>query len=385
MGNLSDKIINGIRAVAGQNRLPLHEPKFDKIETQNLKKCIDSSYVSSVGEYVNIFEKQISDFTGAKYAIAIVNGTSALHLALKIIGVEINHEVICPSLTFIGTVNAISYLGAKPHFVDCDEKTLGIDPLALSNWLDAIAIKKDGKTFNKKTGRIISAIIPMHTYGHPAKIDHILNISREYNLNVVEDAAEALGSFYKNKHTGTFGKIGILSFNGNKIITTGGGGALLTDDEILAKRAKHFSTTAKITHKYRYIHDDIGFNYRLPNINAALGCAQFKKIDDFLNSKRDLFYKYQEVMAPIKGLRLFQEPENSKSNYWLQTIILENGYENELEDILEKTNKNNIMTRPTWNLIHQSKMYHECPKSPLPVAESLAKRIINIPSSSFLI
>ncbi len=385
MGNLSDKIINGIRAVAGQNKLPLHEPKFDKIETQNLIKCIDSSYVSSVGEYVNIFEKQIADFTGAKYAIAIVNGTSALHLALKIIGVEINHEVICPSLTFIGTVNAISYLGAKPHFVDCDEKTLGIDPLALSNWLDAIAIKKDGKTFNKITGRIISAIIPMHTYGHPAKIDHILNISREYNLNVVEDAAEALGSFYKNKHTGTFGKIGILSFNGNKIITTGGGGALLTDDEILAKRAKHFSTTAKISHEYRYIHDDIGFNYRLPNINAALGCAQFKKIEDFLNSKRDLFYQYQEVMAPIKGLRLFQEPENSKSNYWLQTIILENGYENQLEEILEKTNKNNIMTRPTWNLIHQSKMYNECPKSPLPIAESLAKRIINIPSSAFLI
>ncbi len=385
MGNLSDKIINGIRTVAGQNKLPLHEPKFDEIENQNLKKCIDSSYVSSVGEYVNIFEKQISDFTGAKYAIAVVNGTSALHLALKILGVDINHEIICPSLTFIGTVNAISYIGAKPHFVDCDEKTLGIDPLALSSWLDAIAIKKDGKTFNKKTGRIISAIIPMHTYGHPAKIDHILNISREYNLNVVEDAAESLGSFYKKKHTGTFGKIGILSFNGNKIITTGGGGALLTDDEILAKKAKHLSTTAKITHKYRYIHNEIGFNYRLPNINAAIGCAQFKKIEYFLNSKRDLFYKYKEVMAHIEGVRLFQEPENSKSNYWLQTIILENGYENELEDILEKTNKNNIMTRPTWDLIHQTKMYHQCPKSPLPVSESLAKRIINIPSSAFLI
>ena len=385
MGNLSDEIINGIRIVAGQNKLPLHEPKFDKIETENLKKCIDSSYVSSVGEYVNIFEQQISDFTGAKYSIATVNGTSALHLALKIIGVDINHEVICPSLTFIGTVNAISYLGAKPHFVDCDEKTLGIDPLALSNWLDEISIKKDGKTFNKKTGRIISTIVPMHTYGHPAKIDHILNISREYNLNVVEDAAESLGSFYKGKHTGTFGKIGILSFNGNKIITTGGGGALLTNDEILAKRAKHLSTTAKISHEYRYIHNDIGFNYRLPNINAALGCAQLKKIEDFLNSKRELFYKYKEVMAPIKGVKLFEEPENSRSNYWLQTIILENGYENELDDILEKTNKNKIMTRPTWDLIHQSQMYLECPKSPLPVAESLAKRIINIPSSAFLI
>ncbi len=385
MGNLSDNIIDGIRTVAGQNKLLLHEPKFDKIETHNLKKCIDSGYVSSVGQYVNIFEQKIADFTGAKYAIAIVNGTSALHLALKIIGVEINHEVICPSLTFIGTVNAISYLGAKPHFVDCEEKTLGIDPLALSKWLDEIAIKKSGKTINKKTGRIISAIIPMHTYGHPAKIDDILNISREYNLKVVEDAAESLGSFYKNRHTGTFGKIGILSFNGNKIITTGGGGALLTDDEILAKRAKHLSTTAKNPHEYRYIHDDIGFNYRLPNINAALGCAQLEKIEDFLNAKRELFYKYKEVIAPIKGVRLFQEPENSRSNYWLQTIILENGYENELEDILENTNKNNIMTRPTWDLIHQSKMYLQCPKSPLLVSESLAKRIINIPSSAFLV
>ncbi len=385
MSNLSNKIIDGIRAVAGEKYLSLHEPRFDEIEYINLKRCIDTSYVSSVGEYVNVFEKNISNFTGAKFAIAVVNGTSALHLALKLVGVDRNHEVICPSLTFIGTINAISYLGAKPHFVDSDETTLGIDPLALSNWLEEISIKKGKKTFNKKTGRLISAIIPMHTYGHPSKIDELLKISKEYNLNLVEDAAESLGSFYKKKHTGTFGKIGILSFNGNKIITTGGGGALLTEDEILAKRAKYLSTTAKISHKYRYIHNDIGFNYRLPNINAALGCAQFKKIQDFLNSKRDLFYKYKEVMAPIKGIRLFQEPENSKSNYWLQTIILEKGYENELEDILEKTNQNNIMTRPTWDLIHQSKMYYECPKSPLPVAESLAKRIINIPSSAFLI
>lgn len=385
MSNLSNKIINGIRTVAGKNNLPLHEPRFNEVEIKNLQKCINSSYVSTVGEYVNIFEKNISDFTGAKYAIAVVNGTSALHLALKLVGVDINHEVICPSLTFVGTVNAISYLGAKPHFVDCEEKTLGIDPLALSNWLDEISIKKGNKTFNKKTGRLISAIIPMHTYGHPAKIDQLLKISKEYNLNLVEDAAESLGSFYNKKHTGTFGEIGILSFNGNKIITTGGGGALLTDDSSFAKKAKHISTTAKVPHKWRYIHNEIGFNYRLPNINAALGCAQFEKIEKFLKSKRDLFDKYSEVLDSIEGIKLFKEPENSKSNYWLQTIILENGYENEFEIILENTNRNNIMTRPAWDLIHELEMYRDCPRSPLPVSKSLSKRIINIPSSAFLL
>ena len=385
MSKLSNQIIDAIREVTGKNYLPLHEPKFDELEKENLNNCIDTTYVSSVGEYVNHFEENIAEFTGSKYAIAVVNGTSALHLALKLIGVDINHEVICPSLTFIGTVNAISYLGAKPHFVDCDEKTLGIDPVALINWLEEISIKKGNKTFNKKTGRIISAIVPMHTYGHPAKIDQILEISREYNLKLVEDAAESLGSFYKKKHTGTFGEIGILSFNGNKIITTGGGGALLTNNEGLAKSAKHFSSTAKVPHEWRYIHNEIGFNYRLPNINAALGCAQLKKIDKFLDAKRKLFLKYKEVFQSIDGVNLFSEPENSKSNYWLQTIILENGFENQLEDILKNTNKKNIMTRPAWNLIHQLDMYADSPKSPLPVSESLSKRIINIPSSAFLL
>ena len=223
----------------------------------------------------------------------------------------------------------------------------------------------------------------MHTFGHPSKIDHILNISKEYNLDVVEDAG-SLGSFYK-KHTGTFGKIGILSFNGNKIITAGGGGALLTDDKSIALSAKHISTTAKIPHKWRYIHNEIGFNYRLPNINAALGCAQFDKIEHFLRSKRKLFLKYKEVFGSIEGVKLFQEPKNSRSNYWLQTIILDKGYENELESILENTNKNNIMTRPSWDLIHKLDMYKDCPKSPLPVSESLSRRIINIPSSAFLV
>ncbi len=384
MSKLSNQIIEAIKAVAGSDYLPLHEPKFDELEKENLKNCIDTSYVSTVGQFVNDFEQNIVEFTGAKYAIAVVNGTSALHLALKLVGVDFNHEVICPTLTFIGTVNAISYLGAKPHFVDCDEKTLGIDPLALINWLDEIAIKKGNKTINKKTGRIISAIVPMHTYGHPAKIDKILEIAKEYNLKIVEDAAESLGSFYKKKHTGTFGEIGILSFNGNKIITTGGGGALITNDESLAKSAKHISSTAKVPHEWRYIHNEIGFNYRLPNINAAMGCAQFYKIEKFLDSKRKLFLKYKEVFDSIDGIKLMNEPENSRSNYWLQTIILENGLENELEVILENTNKRNIMTRPTWNLIHQLDMYLDCPKSPLSVSESLSKRIINIPSSAFL-
>ncbi len=384
MNKLSKEISTIIKSVFNDSRLYLHEPIFDELEKNNLNHCIDSSFVSSIGEYVNKFEKMIAEFTNSKKAIALVNGTSALHLALKVLGIQSNDEVICPSLTFVATANAISYLNAKPHFVDINEHTLGIDPLALEKWLDEIIIEKNGKSINKNTGMIIKAIIPMHTFGHPVEIDSIVKIANKYNLNVIEDAAESLGSFYKKKHTGTFGKVGILSFNGNKIITTGGGGALLTNDHEIAVHAKHLSTTAKVKHDWRFIHDQIGFNYRLPNLNAALGCAQMQKLPFLIESKRSLFLKYFEAFRSIKGVKLLSEPINAKSNYWLQTLILDKEYESELEDILEYTNTRGIMTRPAWELLHQLEIYKDCQKAPLPISESLSKRIINIPSSGLL-
>ena len=384
MSKLALEIYKGIRNVIGEKESFLHEPIFDNKEKMNLDECIDSSFVSTVGEYVNKFEKMLEKYTGAKRAIAIVNGTSALHIALKVLGIKPHEEIICPSLTFVGTANAISYLNAKPHFVDINESTLGIDPSALRRWLDKIIVVRNGKSINKNTGRIISAIIPMHTFGHPVEIESILEIADRYRITVIEDAAESLGSFYKGKHTGTFGKAGILSFNGNKIITTGGGGALLTDDDAIANYAKHLSTTSRVKHNWKFIHDEIGFNYRLPNLNAALGCAQMQKLPSFINSKRRLFSKYLDVFNSIDGIRLFSEPLDSRSNYWLQTLILEKGLENELDNIIEYTNKMGVMTRPAWELIPNLGIYQDCPKAPLPIAESLSKRIINIPSSAFL-
>ncbi len=382
MNKLSQEICKAINSVIGNANSCLHQPIFDEFEKTNLNKCIDSSFVSSIGEYVNKFEGMIEQFTKSKKAIALVNGTSALHLALKVLGIKSNEEVICPPLTFVATANAISYLNAKPHFVDINEKTLGIDPLALDRWLDQIIIKKDGVSINKNTGRKIKAIVPMHTFGHPMEIDSIVEIGKRYNLTVVEDAAESLGSFYKGKHTGTFGKIGILSFNGNKIITTGGGGALLTNDYKIADYAKHISTTAKVKHDWKFLHDEIGFNYRMPNLNASIGCAQMQKLPSFIKSKRNLFLKYLEEFKSIEGVRLFAEPINSESNYWLQTLILDEGYEKELEDILAYTNSMGVMTRPAWELLHRLEIYSDCPRAPLPIAESLSKRIINIPSSA---
>ena len=385
MSKFSIEICEAIRSVLGDSEYCLHKPQLDHSELDNLKICIETSFVSSVGEYVDKFENMLSNFTKSENVIALVNGTSALHLALKVADIKDNEEVICPSLTFVATPNAISYVNAKPHFVDVNESTLGLDPLALKKWLDEIVIKENGNSINKITGRKISSIIPMHTFGHPVEIESILEIAKEYSLKVIEDAAESLGSFYKKKHSGTFGDIGTLSFNGNKILTTGGGGALLTNNKLLAKKAKHLSTTAKVKHNWKYIHDQIGFNYRLPNLNAALGCSQMKKLPHFIESKRRLFHKYFEVFKSIDGIKLFSEPINSKSNYWLQTLILEKGYEKELSNILNFTNKSGISTRPAWELMHTLKMYKDCPRAPLPIAESLAKRIINIPSSAFLI
>ena len=382
------KFVDKLRKILKQennNFIPLHIPIFEGNEINYVTDCIKSNFVSSVGEYVNKFEKVISEYTGAKYAILTVNGTSALHVALLLSGVERNDEVLMPALTFIATTNAVSYIGAIPHFVDVDEKTLGIDSSKLEEYLNKITIiKEDGYCYNKVTNRRIKAIVPMHTFGHPVDMDKLLQVAKKYNLEIVEDAAESLGSFYKGVHTGNFGKLSAISFNGNKIITTGGGGCIITNDEELAKKAKHITTTAKIPHPWEYEHDMIGYNYRMPALNAALGLAQIEKLPEFIEKKRNLAQKYQEIFDGSKEFKFFTEPDYAKSNYWLNAIILNKGYENLRDTILKETNENGIMTRPVWKLMHHLEMFKNCPQMDLSVSESLEKRIINIPSSAYL-
>jgi len=326
----------------------------------------------------------ISDYTGVKKVVAVVNGTSALHLALKLVGVEPGDEVLLPTLTFVATANAVAYCGAIPHFVDSEEKSLGLDPQKLSDYLQKIVEVRSDRCINRKTGRRIKAVIPMHTYGHPVNMDPLVDVCCYYNLELVEDAAESLGSFYKSRHTGNWGRVSVLSFNGNKTITTGGGGAILTNDEKVGIRARHLTTTAKVPHRWGYYHDDVGYNYRLPNINAALGCAQMEQLPEFVEKKRILAGKYKKAFDGITGIRFFTEPEFARSNYWLNVLLLDEAFAGEHENLLEKTNNKGIMTRPSWTLMHKLPMYEGCPAMDLSVAESLERRLINIPSSSFL-
>lgn len=359
--------------------IPLHEPRFIGNEKKYLEECIDSTYVSSVGRFVDLFEQKIAEYTGAKYAVVCVNGTAALHMALILCGVKQNDEVITQPLTFIATANAISYTGAHPVFLDVDMDTMGLSPSNVQLFLEEFGeIRNDGFCYNKKTNRRISACVPMHTFGHPVKIDTLIAICDKYNIPVIEDAAESLGSTYKGKHTGTFGKIGVLSFNGNKIITTGGGGMLLFQDEELAKRAKHLTTQAKIPHPWEYKHDNIGFNYRMPNINAALGLAQLENLELFLHSKRQLAKIYFEYFSNL-NIAFISEPINTKSNYWLNTILFNNLKERDL--FLKYSNNNGIMTRPGWTLMSELTMYNHCSIGPHRNAKMLQERIVNIPSS----
>ncbi|MEW7009877.1 LegC family aminotransferase [Lentilitoribacter sp. EG35] len=383
--SLPDRIVTAIRGVLGDEQYILHKPIFGGNEQKYLQDCIESTYVSSVGRYVDQFENGLCNFTGAKYAVAVVNGTSALHIALLLAGTKTDDEVIVPSLTFIATANAIKYCGAIPHFVDSEEETLGIDPLALRDWLAYITEMRNGFCFNKQSGRRIKVLLPMNTFGHPNKLDVLKNIADEFGLIMIEDAAESLGSYYNGQHTGTFGLAGTLSFNGNKTITTGGGGAILTDDFEIAKRAKHITTTAKKPHSWEYDHDEVGFNYRLPNLNAALGCAQLEQLPDILVSKRRLTEKYKGAFSSINELELILEPANCSSNYWLQAIKLDRAFMSERDAILQGTNDAGFMTRPVWNLIHTLKPYKGCPKADLSVAESLAKQLINLPSSAGIV
>lgn len=364
-----------------QEFIPLHEPKFIGNEKKYLNDCIDSTFVSSVGKYVDTFEKEFAKTVGSKFAIATVNGTAALHISLLLADVKKDDEVITQPLTFIATCNAISYIGAKPIFIDVDLDTMGLSSKSLKSFLEINCEVIDDKCINKTTNKQIKACVPMHTFGHPCKIDEIKEICDSWNIILVEDAAESLGSFYKNKHTGTFGKIGAFSFNGNKIITSGGGGVIITDDEVSAKRAKHITTTAKIPHPYEYVHDEIGYNYRLPNINAALLVAQLEHLEKFLVSKRELAKIYDEFFS-LNNIKFIKEPENSKSNYWLQAVFLNDI--NQRNEFLEFTNKNGVMTRPIWKLMNELEMFKDCQKDDLKNAKYLEERVVNIPSSVIL-
>lgn len=385
--NIASEILEAMKTVLpqGEGFLPLHEPVFPGNEQAYTKECIDTTFVSSVGKFVDQFEQMLADYTGAKRAIAVTNGTAALHMALMLAGVKPGDEVIIPGLTFVATANAVAYTGAVPHIVDAEEATLGIDAQKLDEHLASVTEIRAGECFNKKTGRRISAMVPMHVFGIPSDLEGLLAVCDKYSIPMVEDAAEAIGSFYNGKHCGRFGKISSLSFNGNKTITTGGGGAILTDDEELADLCKHLTTTAKAPHKWEYFHDMVGYNYRMPNINAALGCAQMEKLDEILASKRKLAEKYAEAFKEIEGIRFLSEPEGSRSNYWFCTIILEPGMEKYRDDILEATNGAAYMTRPLWTAMHRLPMYENSPRADMSVAESLEKRVINIPSGAGII
>lgn len=372
-------IVSFIRSLyPSEGLIALHEPRFIGNEKNYLNECIDSTFVSSVGKFVDRFEADFAKTVGAKYAVATVNGTAALHISLILAGVERGDEVITQPLTFIATANAIRHCGAEPVFLDVDLDTMGLSPDALKLFLEQDCILEQGRCVNRTTGKTIRACVPMHTFGHPCRIDKIKELCDAWRIVLVEDAAESLGSSYKEKHTGTFGRLGAFSFNGNKIITSGGGGAIVTDDEALAKRAKHLTTTAKIPHPWEYAHDEIGYNYRLPNLNAALLCAQLEQLERFLEDKRDLADRYGRFFAGMT-IRFTAEPAHARSNYWLNAIIL--GNVEERNAFLEYTNAKGIMTRPIWKLMNTLEMFKNCQHDSLENALFLEERVVNIPSS----
>lgn len=377
------KVINFIRETFKQPNefIPLHAPVFTGNEKKYVNECIDSTFVSSVGKYVDAFEMEMAKYTGCKKAVACVNGTNALHLALQLVGVHADDEVITQPLTFIATANAISYCNAHPVFIDVDNETMGLSPDKLEAFLQKNTSIINGFCINNRTKRKIKACVPMHTFGHPCKIDRIAEVCQRYRIELIEDAAESLGSYYKGQHTGTFGKIGTLSFNGNKTITTGGGGMLLFNDIELATKAKHLTTQAKIPHAWEFKHDAIGYNYRMPNINAAIGLAQLEKLVWILEEKRKLASSYINFFKNTE-ITFFEEPSESQSNYWLNCVILKN--REERDQFLEATNKNGVMTRPIWELMNRLPMFKECQCGDLSNSEWLADRVVNIPSSVIL-
>lgn len=374
------QIVDFIRDLYGTSDfVPLAVPKFIGNEKKYLNECIDTTFVSSVGKFVDRFEEEMARYTGAKRAVVCVSGTNALHMALMLAGVERDDEVLTQALTFIATCNALSYIGAHPVFLDVDVATMGLSPDAVKEWLAKNAEIRNGQCYNKRTGRRVKACVPMHTFGHPVRLDELVAVCEEYHIELVEDAAESIGSLYKGKHTGTFGKIGVLSFNGNKTITTGGGGLLLFNDEELGAYAKHLTTQAKIPHRWEFRHDHIGYNYRMPNINAALGCAQLEHIEEYVEDKRATAAAYRDYFSRMDGIEFFVEPENTRSNYWLNAVLLPN--REEQQAFLQYTNDNGVMTRPIWELMNRLPMFENCETDHLSNTQMFADRVVNIPSS----
>ena len=362
-----------------EETVPLHAPLFIGNEKKYLEECIDTTFVSSVGKFVDRFEVDMAAYTGARKAVVCVSGTNALHMAMMLVGVERDDEVLTQALTFIATCNAISYIGAHPVFIDVDIDTLGLSPKAVKDWLVKNAEVKNGVCYNKHTGRRVKACVPMHTFGHPVKIDELVAVCEEWHIELVEDAAESIGSLYKGRHTGTFGKVGAISFNGNKTITTGGGGMLLFQDEELGKLAKHLTTQAKVPHRWAFVHDHIGYNYRMPNINAALGCAQLENIDRYVANKRETAAIYADFFKNIPDITFFTEPADCRSNYWLNVVMLKDKAAQ--QEFLEYTNDHGVMTRPVWELMNRLEMFKHCETDGLKNTQWLADRIVNIPSS----
>ncbi len=379
-----NEIILGIRQVIKKKEAQLHEPTLSRNVLINLKKCVKTNMLSSVGPFVSKFEDMIKDYTRSKFAIATVNGTSALHISLILSGVKKTNEVIIPAVNFIASANVISYLGARPLFMDIDESTLGLDTDKLRIFLKENTYQKSKNCINKKTQNIIKGIIVLHAFGHPSKLDELLKLSMDYNIKLIEDSAEALGSEYFGKHVGTFGRFGVLSFNGNKIITTGGGGMILTNLKELANKAYHISRTAKINHPWKYIYDQVGYNYRMPNINASIGCAQMENIKSLIKKKRLLYKRYQEKFLNIKDAFIFKEPKNCKSNYWLQCMIFKKNNKKYTDDFVRECHLNKIFVRPLWELNNLLPHFKIFEKYNLKISYKIYKNLVNLPSSSFL-
>lgn len=380
--SVAAEFVTCLRAVLGTppHPLPLHEPQFAGHEWQYLKECVDSGWVSSVGKFVDEFECRLAQYTGSTHAIVVVNGTAALQVALTVAGVKPGDEVLVPALSFVATANAVVHAGGIPHFVDSAADTLGLDPVALQRYLSTIVEQSDRGTINRHTGRRLAAVVPMHTFGHPVDMPQLLSIAKRYHLKVIEDAAESLGSFIGARHAGTFGDMGILSFNGNKVITTGGGGAILTDDADAARRLKHLTTTAKQPHPWEFVHDEVAYNFRMPNLNAALGCAQLERLPAILDQKRKLADRYQAVFAGARTVSFVQEPLGCRSNYWLNTIRVHDGSMALRDTLLQRAHEAGYLCRPVWRLLSRLPMYESCPCAPLPMAERLEVELINLPS-----
>lgn len=382
----TSSILNAVTQVLGRpdRTLPLHEPEFAGREWDYVKDCIDTGWVSSVGSYVDRFERDLEAYTGVAHAVATSNGTAALHVCLLLAGVRPADEVLVPTLTFIATANAVSYIGATPHFVDSEETSLAVDAARLDAYLAGCADIVGDSCVNRRTGAVIRALVVMHVFGHPADLDALSAVASRWRLVLVEDAAESLGSTYHGRHTGHHGRVAALSFNGNKVVTTGGGGAILTNDPELGRRAKHLTTTARVPHRWNFIHDEVGFNYRLPNLNAALGCAQLERLDGMVARKRRLAARYAQAFGGIEGVRFLVEPPQTSSNYWLNAIVLDEADLAFRDSLLQQLNEAGYMSRPVWTLMHRLPMYAGCPRDDLRVAERLEASIINVPSSAAL-